>query len=99
MLADKISDIFSKTGQSLKSIVKVALQSRHATISKADRGGRRLIILGNGPSLADNIARDMDILSATDTLAVNFAGNTPDFISLRPKYYLLMDPHLSLIHI
>lgn len=93
MLADKISDIFSKTGQSLKSMVKLALQSRRSTITKADRADRRLIILGNGPSLADNLAGDMDILCNADTLAVNFAGNTPDFISLKPKYYLLMDPH------
>lgn len=93
MLADSISDFLNATGQSLKSLVKLALQSRRASVSRADRNGRPLIILGNGPSLAKNIADDMELLTANDTLAVNFAGNTPEFLRLRPSYYLLMDPH------
>lgn len=92
MLADKISDILSLTGQSIKSIVKLVLQSRRPSITKEERHCR-LIILGNGPSLATNIANDMDTLCASDTLAVNFAGNTAEFSRLRPRYYLLMDPH------
>lgn len=93
MLADSISDFFNATGQSLKSIVKLALQSRRSTVGHADRNGRPLIVLGNGPSLAKNIAEDMDLLTGNDTLAVNFAGNTPEFKRIRPRYYLLMDPH------
>ena len=93
MLADRVSDILSLTGQSLKSLVKLAIQSQQPSIKNSDHNGKRLIILGNGPSLADNLANDMDILLSNDTLSVNFAANTPEFISLRPKYYLLMDPH------
>lgn len=93
MLADKISEILSKTGQSVKSLAKLALQSRRATITRADRGTTPLIILANGPSLAKNIAEDMELLRNADTLAVNFGGNTPEFNEIRPKYYLLMDPH------
>ena len=93
MLADSISDFFNATGQSIKSIVKLALQSRRPSISHSDRNERPLIILGNGPSLAKNIAEDMELLTSNDTLAVNFAGNTEEFMSIRPRYYLLMDPH------
>lgn len=93
MLADKISKILSDTGQSVKSMVKLLLQSRRPSVSKADRGNRPLIILGNGPSLAANISTDMDLLTGNDTLAVNFAGNTREFEMIRPRYYLLMDPH------
>ena len=93
MLADRISDFVSQTGQSLKSIVKLVLQSRRSSVSRADRNGRPLLILGNGPSLAKNIADDMEILRTNDTLAVNFAANTEEFLSIRPRYYLLMDPH------
>lgn len=93
MLADSISDFLNATGQSLKSIVKLALLSRRSGISHADRRGHPLIILGNGPSLAKNIADDMHLLNSNDTLAVNFAGNTEEFKRIRPRYYLLMDPH------
>lgn len=93
MIADTISDFFNATGQSLKSIVKLALQSRRPSVSHADRRGCPLIILGNGPSLARNIAEDMEWLTHCDTIAVNFAGNTAEFMSIRPRYYLLMDPH------
>lgn len=93
MLADRISDFVSQTGQSLKSIVKLVLQSRRSSVSRADRNGRPLLILGNGPSLAKNIADDMDILRSNDTLAVNFAANTDEFLRIRPQYYLLMDPY------
>ncbi len=93
MIADKISDFFNATGQSLKSIVKLALQSRRPSVSHADRRGCPLIILGNGPSLARNIAEDMELLTGCDTLAVNFAANTDEFMGIRPRYYLLMDPH------
>lgn len=93
MLADRISDFVSQTGQSLKSIVKLVLQSRRSSVTRADRNGRPLLILGNGPSLARNIADDMDILRTNDTLAVNFAANTDEFLEIRPRYYLLMDPY------
>lgn len=93
MLADRISDFVSQTGQSLKSIVKLVLQSRRSSVTRADRNGRPLLILGNGPSLARNIADDMDILRTNDTLAVNFAANTDEFLAIRPRYYLLMDPY------
>lgn len=35
----------------------------------------------------------MELLRQNDTLAVNFAANAPDFKDLRPKYYVLADPH------
>lgn len=96
MIADRISDFFSKLGDSTKSLVKLAFQSRHASVgSHHGSGNRKLFVLGNGPSLAANIANDIDLLTAPDidSLAVNFAGNTTEFTALRPRYYLLMDPH------
>ncbi len=55
--------------------------------------GDALIILGNGPSLRDNLDQDMAVLHSHDTLAVNFAATTPEFKSLHPRYYVLADPH------
>ncbi|MBD5225274.1 MAG: hypothetical protein HDS68_04815 [Bacteroidales bacterium] len=36
---------------------------------------------------------DISILQSADTLAVNFAANTKVFSRLKPKYYVLADPH------
>ncbi len=49
--------------------------------------------MGNGPSLRQTIDGRGDWLRSHDLLAVNFAANTPDFFSLRPRYYVLADGH------
>lgn len=94
-LADKLSDITSKLADSLKSLVKVAAQSRRASISLSEAAvnGRPLIIMGNGPSLANVIAKDLDQLSESTTMALNFAANADEFTRLRPDFYLMADPH------
>lgn len=94
-LADKLSDITSKLADSLKSLVKVAAQSRRASISLSEAAvnGRPLIIMGNGPSLADVIAKNLDQLTESTTMALNFAANADEFTLLRPDFYLMADPH------
>lgn len=94
-MTDNLAD---RLGRSLKSLVKIALKGRRPSVTKADRGDRRLIIMGNGPSLATNIAEDLELLQRSDTMAVNFAANAPEFESLRPDYYLLADPHFFSAH-
>ncbi len=89
-MADKLS-------ASIKTLVKVALQAKHCPIVRngadAPRGDRPLYIMGNGPSLRTNLDNNLELLERSDTLAVNFAANTPEFRILRPKYYVLADPH------
>lgn len=74
----------------------MAAQSRRCTIKPAARPGEKLIIMGNGPSLADNIRNDLKKLAAAKTLAVNFAANAEEFTLLHPDFYLLADPHFFL---
>lgn len=52
----------------------------------------RLIIMGNGPSLRDTIANQGALLTSSDTLAVNFAANSPEFPQLKPDLYVIADP-------
>ncbi len=52
-----------------------------------------LIIMGNGPSLRETIAKHSDILKKSKTLAVNFAANAETFFELKPSIYVLADPH------
>lgn len=91
-VSDSIADFCSDLGATLKSAFKLAVQSRRCNVSRAPEG-ERLIIMGNGPSLATNIREDLATLKSSRTLAVNFAANADEFIELRPDYYLLADPH------
>lgn len=103
ILTTKIARIAGQTGPSIKSIVKLALTRRGNLDKKTRRAGNDhteydskshvLYILGNGPSLRQNIENDLGFLKVHDTLAVNFAANSPEFKLIRPKYYLLADPH------
>lgn len=82
-----------KLVSSLLTLGKVIVKSRPVTKPAADKAGKTLVIMGNGPSLRDTISDHPDFLAANDTLAVNFAANTPDFFRLKPAHYVLADPH------
>lgn len=64
----------------------------HRRAARDARSGS-LIILGNGPSLNDVIKDDLDILQTHPCMAVNFAANSDEYLRLRPRYYILADPH------
>lgn len=85
-----LSSILSNTWPSLKSLAKLALQSRPVRVPKAEQPA--IVILANGPSLNDTMARHADMLKNAVTMAVNFAANTDMFFELRPRYYVMVDP-------
>lgn len=89
---NSLSDFFSRLGSTLKSAAKIALLSRRSSVRPVDTGGRPLIVMGNGPSLANTMANHAKALADNPTLAVNFAANAPEFRSLRPDYYVMADP-------
>lgn len=93
-IINKVSEALSASGPSLKSIVKLALLTRRASITRAaDDTSRPLIILGNGPSLSQTLERHAGQLRNATTMAVNFAASTDIFSQIRPRYYILADPH------
>ena len=85
-----LSKILTDTWPSLKSLAKLALQSRPVRVPQAEHPA--IVILANGPSLNDTMARHTDILKNSFTMAVNFAANTDMFFDLRPRYYVMVDP-------
>lgn len=93
--SDRLSAFGSKLGASAKSLVKVMLQSRPSTVSFAPAAleGKPLIIMGNGPSLADVIRTYGRQLAGSVTMALNFAANAGEFTEIRPDFYLIADPH------
>lgn len=90
----KIAKALALTGPSLKSIAKMLVQSRctgkwHPKASAEDNA---IIVMGNGPSLAQTIAEHGSLLASMPTMAVNFAAIAPEFARLRPRYYIMVDP-------
>lgn len=80
---------------SLKSIAKIALQSRRPTLLRdRRRRSRPLLVMGNGPSLASMVADQANAWRSMDKMAVNFAASAPQFHELKPEYYILADPLL-----
>lgn len=55
---------------------------------------RRLAILGNGPSLKEQLPRliENQACSEADIMAVNFFALSEEFSQVKPKYYLISDP-------
>lgn len=93
--SDRLSVFGSQSAASAKSLVKVLLQSRSPSVSvaRAAMEGKPLIIMGNGPSLADVIRSFGPQLAESVTMALNFAANADEFTTLRPDFYLMADPH------
>ena len=91
--SDKISSWVGNMSSSLKSVVKLVLKSHRCTIKPVAGNDDSIIIMGNGPSLNDTIANHFNTLTSSPTLAVNFAANAPQFVELKPRYYVLADPH------
>lgn len=90
---DRIGGFLSDLGASVKTAVKLALQSRSTSLGKRAVEGGSLYIMGNGPSLRSNLDNDLEFLRSHTTLAVNFAANSDEFALVRPRYYVLADPH------
>lgn len=84
-----VSDFFNTA----KSLVKIVLLSRRPTAREHCCKDGTLVIMGNGPSLADVISGNGAYLKEHDLMAVNFAANAPEFRSLAPQCYILADPH------
>lgn len=92
-----VSDALAAAGKSVKSLIKLALLSwpvgRGLRKAGLDHPGDGLIIMGNGPSLAEDIASHLDALAKGPAMAVNFAACAPEFVRLRPAHYIIIDPH------
>ena len=77
----------------LASTAKVMLLSRPPFKRREQPDGSELVLLGNGPSLRALLDHQLSTLQSRRLLCVNFAANAPEFVLLRPEYYVLADPH------
>ncbi len=84
----KIKDIID----GIASFGKVILLSGRPTQAGKDNG-KSIIIMGTGPSLKEVMEKYSDIMHDTDILAVNYTANTDIYWDLKPRLYVLADPH------
>lgn len=88
----KASDAVAALGATLKGVVKIAMKSRR-TVDDPSPAPDRVVILANGPSLRRELDENASKLAASTTMCVNFMANAPEFSQIRPRYYVLADPH------
>lgn len=88
----KIGKMIETAGITVKGLVKMVLLGRKVDWRGVGAEGDALIVMGNGPSLADSLREKAEVFERVPLLAVNFAANTDEFFALRPRYYLMADP-------
>lgn len=83
--------------QTLVSLISIILFNH----GNGRRGIRQLMrerkrdvvsVLANGPSAKEIIECHSDLLENHDLLVMNYFANSPDFFTLKPRYYVLLDP-------
>lgn len=82
---------FENSLQSAVSLVKVSLLSKFG-LPKFSNQKPNASILGNGPSLNQALADNLDFLKETDIYCVNLFALSSVYASLKPQNYVLLDP-------
>lgn len=96
MNANDLQRLATEGCSMVKSLIKIGLQSKKTSKLNRDQPSRDLLIMGNGPSLKDLIDKPLEFFNPYDLFSVNFFANSPAFQRLKPRYYLLCDPHFFL---
>lgn len=87
----KTGAFFENSLQTAISIVKVFLLSKFG-LPKFSNQKPNAAILGNGPSLNQALADNLDFLKETDIYCVNLFALSTVYASLKPQNYVLLDP-------
>ncbi len=87
----KTSAFFENSLQPVVSVVKVLLLSKFG-LPRFSNQKQNASILGNGPSLNQALADNLDFLKETDIYCVNLFALSTVYASLKPQNYVLLDP-------
>lgn len=89
---DLIYKYTERLGKTLLSFLRVILFARPTTLPRLEIDSNELVILGNGPSLRLFLDTKISFLEGKEVMMVNFSALSDDYVKIRPKFYLLMDP-------
>jgi hypothetical protein len=87
----KTGAFFENSLQSMVSVLKVILLSKFG-LPKFSNQKTNASILGNGPSLNQALADNLDFLKKTDMYCVNLFALSTVYALLKPQNYVLLDP-------
>lgn len=75
------------------SVLKILVQSKFGLkLPKAESD--RCIVLANGPSLKTSLEKHPELFKQNPLICVNTFAVTAEFESLKPQYYVMLDPFL-----
>lgn len=60
-------------------------------LTKVERKHKRMVVIGNGPSLKMTMELYEQQILESDAIMVNFSASTPLFERIRPRYYVMTD--------
>ena len=89
--ADSTLDFFSRLAQTVLSLVKMLILWRKPANYPAV-AHPTCVVLGNGPSLTQDLEKYRNELQRHDLLCVNGFALSEAYAQLRPRYYLMLDP-------
>ena len=92
---NSVSQFLSELFASLLSLLKVVIRGRYATQLPA-RQQPVCSVLGNGPSLKESLAEQLDFIRQTEIVCVNNFAHAEVFAQLRPQDYIISDPNYFL---
>jgi hypothetical protein len=90
-IADFILDFFSRLAHTALSLMKIMVLWRKPAVYPVAEHPT-CVVLGNGPSLAQDMDKYRNELLHHDLLCVNGFASSEAYSSLKPRYYLMLDP-------
>lgn len=90
---EKLRLFFEQLRQSAETFLRLLLISKWRRVIRK-QNNRRLIVLGNGPSLHSSVESLGDSISNADLMCVNFYPATDDYERLKPAYFITSAPEL-----
>jgi len=87
---ENLLNLFLQTSIALLRVLKYRAFLNKTAIPVAS--DKDIFILGNGPSLKNNLKNNLDILKRKNTFCLNDFCMSDSFNSIKPNYYILLDP-------
>jgi hypothetical protein len=87
----QLSTFISNCLNSVLSLCKILLRSKIGIRLPAAQG-TRAIVLANGPSLKTSLTQHPEAFKNVALICVNTFSITPEYKTLQPKYYVMLDP-------
>ena len=92
---NSVSQFLGELFSSLLSLLKVVIRGRYAT-RLPTRQQPICSVLGNGPSLKESLAAQLEFIRQTEIVCVNNFAHADVFSQLRPQDYIISDPNYFL---